>query len=154
MNPIDAYLQKKAAFGQAWGAVKPVLKEVAVPIGVGAGIAGVSGGIVGIYRAITKQRDFKRMLSANPDLQEAHQANPEQFNLHYNSFRSLNPRFAADPVVSGTYLRQMNMNPGTAGHVIVESLSAAQEGVLKPSTTAKWMGGKSPGSSLEFKIGR
>lgn len=157
MDPIESYLEKRAAIGPALsrmaGRLGPAAEQAGVQAGVGLAIAGIGAGAIGAFRAITKRRDFKGMLEANPDLQEYHQANPVEFNRHYDSFRTLNPRFSADPVVSGTYLRQMSMNPSSAGKVIVESLESAGRGAMKPSIGVKWQTGEKPSSALELKAG-
>jgi hypothetical protein len=90
-----------------------------------AGGMGIASAVGKTVRAITKKRDFDGMLEANPDLQDYRKSNPTQFNRHYSSFRSLNPRFAGDPVVAGSYMRQMSEYPATAGKTIVESLKDA-----------------------------
>lgn len=92
------------------------------------GVGILAAGAQKTYLAITKKRDFDAMLEHNPDLAEHQAANPQQFNQHYSSLRSMNPLFAKDPVVAGSYMRQMSMNPGTAGKVLVESLNSLQKG--------------------------
>jgi hypothetical protein len=89
-------------------------------------------GLVGVARkahqALTKKRDFTAMLEANPDLQQYQEENPQQFNHHYNSMRGTNPSLAADPVVSGTMMRQMSQQPQVAGRTLVEYMRSAPRG--------------------------
>jgi len=164
MNPLDEYLEKRAArqlflpgiispLSRMASRLGPAAEQAGVQAGVGLGIAGIGAGAIGIYRAITKRRDFRGMLESNPDLQEFHQADPVTFNRHYDSLRALNPRYSSDPVVAGTYMRQMSLNPQSAGKVIVESLESAGKGSLKPSIGVKWQTGEKPSSALELKAG-
>lgn len=141
-NPIDDWVEEREkTAGPAWQTAKGFGKKIIGgakaqlgPTELGGGLAGgaIFAGGMGIaaavgktVRAITKKRDFEGMLEANPDLQDYRKSNPMQFNRHYSSFRSLNPRFAADPVVAGSYMRQMSEYPATAGKTIVESLKDA-----------------------------
>lgn len=104
------------------------LRDAAMAAGaaavLGGGIAMLSGAAQKVYLAATKKSRFESMLKSNPDLHEHQQANPQQFDEHYNSLYRMNPRFASDPVVAGAYMRQMSMHPSTAGKVVVESLSS------------------------------
>ena len=141
-NPLDDYLtgrgdmeKQAASVPVPWGeAFKTGLKTmagggpVAKAVGGGAMFAGGMGIASAVGRtiaAITKKHDFNGMLEANPDLKDARNSNPIQFNRHYSSFRNLNPRFAGDPVVAGTYMRTMSEYPESAGKTIVESLKDA-----------------------------
>jgi hypothetical protein len=131
MTPIDDYLQTKEA-APAW--VKEVGRgamDVAKPrqtgqflaqLGLVAGGVGLAAAARQAYHAITKRSDFDAMMGANPDLKEFQRENPKQFTQHYNSFRRMNPQFASEPTVAGTYMRQMSLNPESAGKTIVESI--------------------------------
>lgn len=120
------------AQGMAQGAKRVLDPSELGRIGTQAAVVGGAGLLIGAaqktYLAITKKRDFDAMLKHNPDLAEHQEANPQMFNQHYSSLRSMNPMFAKDPVVAGSYMRQMSMNPGTAGKVLVESLNSLQKG--------------------------
>jgi hypothetical protein len=62
-------------------------------------------------RGITRGRDYKKMLAANPDLDRPGKAAKVQ-----SSFRTLhrfNPDFAGDPNVAGSYVRQAIELPGS-----------------------------------------
>lgn len=139
MNPFEKYLQTKEAqrktagplgrFAQAAGqGAKRVMEPSELGrVGAQAAIVGGAGlltaGAHKAYLAITKKRDFDNVLKYNPDLVEHQQANPDMFNQHYSSLRSMNPMFAKDPIVAGSYMRQMSMNPTGAGMALVNSLS-------------------------------
>jgi hypothetical protein len=88
----------------------------------GAAAVGLATAAAKIYQAANKSREFSEMMEVNPDLQEYQEQDPRKFNAHYNSLRRLNPGFAADPVISGTYMRRMSSSPQAAGTFLVESL--------------------------------
>jgi len=142
-NPVEDYLQTKEAQGPGFlSRMGRGFKSFMSPenIGVVAGSAMMAGALDfpgdvarKAYYAITKKRDFNRMMEQNPDLQQLRQENGDQFNAHYTSLRSVNPEFASDPTVAGTYMRQMSMSPATAGKVIVESLG----GLPRPTQGTK-----------------
>ena len=75
-----------------------------------------------LYDAATKTRDFKSMLEANPDLMQMQQEKPKQFNQMFTSLRTFTPEFSRDPVVAGTYMRQMMENPIGAGGIITQGI--------------------------------
>ena len=142
-NPIDDYLaerpaqprfEKRAAFGDILGpnfkqmATTSMREGAAQAIGQGAvGLAAAGIGIAAMksYRALRKRRDFKEMLSLNPDLAEHQEADPLKFNAHYNSLRTMNPGYAEDPIIAGTLMRRMSMHSETAGNVLTESMESA-----------------------------
>lgn len=140
-NPVDDYLEisveKNAAQlglnfpGHGYGArvLGGIGRIDPERVGNLVGMVGLVGGSALLISAakaaqlaVTKSSDYKKMLEVNPDLAE-HQANdPKMFNQHYSSLRSLNPRFAKDPVVAGAYMRRMSEFPSNAGPILVESL--------------------------------
>ena len=125
-TPIDQFLQEKRAFGREFAS------NVGHSLAQGAGSAIAAGVVAGvgvaaskIYDAVTKQRDFKSMLSSpyNQDLHEHYQARPKEFNAAFSSLRSVNPEFTKDPMVAGTYLRRMmTFDPKDAGGTLIEAL--------------------------------
>ncbi len=146
-NPIEKYLEKKAGIGALLSKAKEPAFNAAVGAGaigaVSAGTAAVSFGAKKLYDAVTKHRDFRAMLSANEDLHEALERDPKFFNQVYSSLRSVNPQFAAEPMIAGHYMRQMTESPLTAGGKIESAmlyrgqqhgsspvLDAAMEGAL------------------------
>lgn len=159
MNPVEEYLSEregleKKAFGQA---LKSMAGPALAQVGVGglqaagaAGVMGLGGAVMKAYSAIRKHRDYKSMMEHNPDLHEMMQENPKQFGQFYSSFRSMNPSFAQDPVISGTYMRQMGHAPQHAGKIIVESLEGASK--MKPSVEIGFQGGGFSGDG--FDLGR
>jgi hypothetical protein len=115
---------------------------------LGQGAVGLLAGGVGVaamkaYQALRKRRDFKEMLAVNPDLAEHQAADPNTFNAHYNSLRTMNPGYAQDPIIAGTLMRRMSMHGPTAGSVLMESMESASKALPR--------GGQGP-FSLTSKI--
>lgn len=127
-NPVDEFLdafEKEAGpdfrrLGQAAG-------DAAMSAGVGALAAGVTGVAAiaahKVYEAATHGHDFRTMLEYNPDLEEHRRRDTKLFNQHFTSLRNMNPAFSADPIVAGTFMRQMAENPANAGSVLREALT-------------------------------
>ncbi len=142
-NPVDEFLQscdrvgkpmEKSAgplsgMGQMMGGkFGDELARGAIQATMGAAVMALGGAAVKTSNAIKKRKSFRDMLEHNADLNEQHQNDPKMFGRHFESFYSMNPAFASDPVVAGTYMRQMSMNPQAAGRTLVESLEARQKG--------------------------
>ena len=140
-NPLEDYLMSKTAgpqgvlpgmgrfmqggFGQ--GVMNNVRTGAEQAIGSGAvGLAatGLGVGAIKAYRAIRKRQDFKDMMNHNPDLHEFQQQDPSKFNAHYNSMRSMVPAYAEDPIVAGSLMRNMSLNPETAGSVLMQGMES------------------------------
>jgi len=147
-TPIDQYeeMRKTAGFTDAFGKAfsGETLGNVAA---IGAGTAAIAGGgIVAnkIRMAITKKRDFDAMLHHSPDLVHARNANPELFAQQYTSLRNVSPQFARDPLIAGTYMRNMSEFPGAAGTTLVNAAKA--EAPQQPAWMQASIGrfGKSP----------
>ncbi len=138
-NPLDDYLSERPITKKAFGLMGPGfghsvaqgMREGATQaLGQGAvGLAATGLGVAAMktYRALRKRRDFKEMLSVNPDLAEYQEQDPMRFNAHYNSLRSMNPGYAEDPVIAGSLMRSMSMNPNTAGGVLMQSLESSSK---------------------------
>jgi hypothetical protein len=94
---------------------------------VGLGLA--AGGVAAskIYDAITKRRDFRAMMEANGDLHEEYAKDPKLFNQMFSTLRTFQPAFTKDPLVAGTYMRQMTGSPLTAGGVAVQALGQGKD---------------------------
>jgi hypothetical protein len=129
-NPIEDFVQEYGDVKLATG-TPSFGRQMLRGAGVGAGTAAIAGGIgaVGmaaskIYDAATKARDFKHMMEYNADLQEHHDRDPRMFNQMYSSLRAMNPTFSKDPIVAGTYMRQMVDSPSSAGGVLVNTVAS------------------------------
>lgn len=108
-----------AQFGQNFG------KAMVGGLGAGAATAAVGIGAMAaksIMSAATKSRDFRAMLENNEDLGAHHANDPRRFNQLYTSLHTMNPAFAQDPIVAGTYMRQMLENPMNAGGILAQTI--------------------------------
>lgn len=140
-NPVEEFLLEKTALDAA--AVKGMAGQAGATMGralnspfaraagagalTGAGAAAFAG-LVGasrkMYDASTKVRDFRRMLEANPDLVEHHEADPAGFNRLFTSLRTFAPDFTRDPLVAGAYMRRgMESLPEARGGVAVTAMN-------------------------------
>jgi hypothetical protein len=155
MSPLDQYeeARKTAGVGNMLGragrgfadAMTPERVGGAAAVGLaGAAVAGLGTAAQKIVGAITKQRDFRRMMEMSPDLSEERDRNPERFNQHYSSLRSLSPEFASDPVIAATYMRQMSYAPESAGKVLVESIGSRPKQQAQPPWMQSAMRGLGP----------
>jgi hypothetical protein len=125
MNPVDEYLEKSAGLWDR--SVKPGLELATIGAGLSVGVYAAEQGLRKGWLALTKKRDFDEMLHQNPALRAQQRKDPKMFAAYYNSLRRMNPRFAADPIVAGTYMNQMADQPQIAGKIIVESLGGAKD---------------------------
>lgn len=133
-NPLEDFLEEYApgekvafGFGEFAGGIG---KGVVQGLGAAAAAGVVAGGGMAaakIYNAATKSRDFRNMLEFNPDLAAHHENNPRMFNQMYSSLRAMNPSFSRDPLVAGTFMRQMVDAPETAGGKLTEALKSHGE---------------------------
>lgn len=132
-TPLDAYLETKVAapagdFARtmARSAMNPQALGQAAGAGAMAAGLGLAGGAAAkIVGAITKNRDFRKMMEFAPDLEQERSENPSRFNQQYSSLRRFNPSFAGDPVIASNYMRQMSQNPLAAGGVLVNAIGAS-----------------------------
>lgn len=139
-NPLDEYLMEKKAghqgvlpgFKSFMGGMRAnTLKnfrtgaEEAIGSGaVGLAATGLGMAALKIYRAVRKREDFRQMMAHNPELKEFHEQDPVKFNQHYNSLRSLVPAYAEDPIIAGSYMRQMSLSPESAGAALREAMES------------------------------
>ncbi len=151
-NPLEKYLEKKAGVGQFLSNLKEPATNAALGAaalgGVTAGSAAVSFGAKKLYDAITKKRDFRLMLEHNEDLREHLDHDPKFFNQAYSSLRSVNPQFAAEPLIAGNYMRQMMDSPLSAGGKVELALQGA--GQRGSPTLDGIMRGVSQGAATGF----
>ena len=80
-------------------------------IGLTAGTHGVLKGIGDAYHAIKdkfdKPAEYKAMLDAHPELQEISKQDAGKVQMAFNSLRHLAPSLASDPLVAGSFVRQV-----------------------------------------------
>lgn len=126
MNPVDDFLAEKEkqagwltsignAFKEGLGGGHTMGQAMAKGLGAAApgvllaGAVGAAGmGIQSAYGAVkdrfSKSRDYKNMLEANPMLRKRPAG---EVQLMYNSLRKMAPAMAKEPLVAGSYVRQM-----------------------------------------------
>lgn len=134
-NPLEDYLTEKKAGPQG---VLPGMGRLMGSLGsgamnnfrtgaeeaVGSGAVGLAATGIGVaalkvYRAVRKREDFKQMMTHNPDLHELQAQDPGRFNAHYNSMRTMVPAYAEDPIIAGSLMRNMSLNPENAGSTLM-----------------------------------
>jgi hypothetical protein len=93
-----------------------------------AAIGGAVLGISALHDAATKTRDFRSMMDMNPDLHQFQQQDPKMFNQMYTSLRRANQSYAADPIISGTYMRKMMDSPMSAGGYLTDAMNSVPNG--------------------------
>ena len=136
-NPLQAYMEKKAGFGQAVGqAAKATFSPqnianhavgaAGAALGAGA-LAGIGAGAHMLYDAATKSRDFKAMLAENEDVAQMHAENPREVNRMFSSLRTFAPEFTSDPTVAGAYMRQMVGNPNGVAGIMGQALDSRRK---------------------------
>lgn len=167
-NPVEQYLLEKTAGPgmQAFGAsLRGHMDPAALGSRAADGVAHAAMGAVGgaalagaafaghaVYDAATKARDFKSMLEANPDLAAEHAENPAPFNQMFSTLRTFNPAFSKDPIVAGTYMRQMVADPVNAGGKVLDAIQYRDK-VKSPYGDMVMRGaqGKGPGKGHDKK---
>jgi len=103
-------------------------------LGVAASLAGDLADAA--HRGITKSRNYKAMMEANPDLKKE---DPVAIQSHFNTLHRFNPEFSSDPNVAGSYVRSQSQFPeGDLGSVqgLVSSRKA-----IKDARGARPLGG-------------
>lgn len=128
-TPIDEFLEE---FGPAPQEKQANIREqfgkaMISGLGAGAATAAIGAGAVAakaLMNAATKSRSFRQMLEHNQDLVEHHQADPKRFNQMFTSLHTMNPAFAKDPIVAGTYMRQMVESPMNAGGILAQTVGS------------------------------
>jgi len=150
-----------------------VIGQVGVPALAAAGLAavgqGVSKGLGAITNRFTKARDYKAMLQANPALA---QADASTTQMYFNSLRHVSPSLSKDPLVAGSFVRNMmelqpesgpaipiqttklladaqkSISQARAGHPIAEAFAGG-----KPSFYEMTRQRPEPGPELAFTMG-
>ena len=112
MDPLTDFLQSygpaqktaESRLGRIAGAFPEQLGQGAATAGAGALIVGAGVAANAIYGAITKSRDFRRMLAFNEDLAQQHKQNPKYINAAFSTLHRVNRQFAGDPGPAGQCL--------------------------------------------------
>lgn len=157
-NPVEEFLMAKEALGPVGPFARrlggKMLESGASGLayaGMAAGVAGVAQAAQHLYNAATKKRDFDAMLLRNPHLLPFHQQDPEGFGQMYTSLRAMNPEFARDPLVAGSYMWEaMERDPQTRGLTVIKARQDAGRAPGPGPISNAFMGGYQSGSKLDL----
>lgn len=107
LGELDGVLKTAAA---SFGEMSKVMGNGALSLGKGIAVTALGG--VGMAlasdmydaarRGLTKTRNYKRMMAANPDLSEKP---AETIQSIFSTLHRFNPDFASDPLVAGSFVR-------------------------------------------------
>jgi len=104
------------------GQIGQQLQSGAAFAGAGVALTGIGVAAKRISQAIDKKRDYKQMMSLDPELAELRGKDSTFFNAAYSSLRDVNPTFGGDPLTSGAMMKAMLDNPQNAGLVLAGSV--------------------------------
>ena len=110
--------------------------QALLPAAVTAGAAGIatgtSVGIGAIRDRFSKARDYKAMMQAHPSLSDK---DPGQTQLYFNSLRRMAPTLSKDPLVAGSFVRNMMDLQPEAGPAVpiatAKTLTEAQKAIIQ-----------------------
>ena len=117
----------------------------------------VSSAFQALKGRFTKQRDYKNMLEANPTLA---QEDARQVQMVFNSLRTLSPTMAADPLISGSFIRNtLEMSPETGTAIAPQTAkmlaeterNVAQSGPSKSPMREAWVNAGMKGMEMAMK---
>jgi len=140
MNAVDEFLEfkaqgmeKEAAGTRALGSMASLLGAKPGEIAMGAAALGAGAVIAGtiaqagddIYeaakKAITRARGFNRMLKENPELGEMDR---KKVHATFRTLHNFNPEMAADPYVSGSWVKSLAEYDNVPTKTISDLISA------------------------------
>lgn len=157
-NPVDEFLEinealdtlegeEKVAFfrqmfgaagkemargGGIGGAIGRYMPAAAVSLGVASAAGGIGKAFSAIKNRLTKQRDYKGMLRANPHLGKE---DASKVQMLYNSLHSMSPSMAKDPLIAGSFVRSsLDLSPESGPAVppaTAQMLARTQESIQK-----------------------
>jgi hypothetical protein len=127
MKSITDFTQEKVAASKAQAFTeaakrggKYVAGTLAASVALGLGGAIATDLFDAARRGLTKSRNFKRIMAANPDLKE--KVDPKRLQLAFNALHRYAPDFTADPLVGGSALYSMATMPEGNEYNLVSSL--------------------------------
>lgn len=133
--------------GLGGGAVGHYLAPAVASAGVAAAGLGIKAGYELVREKLTRQRDYKAMVDANPSLRGM---DAKQVNMVYNSLRRLSPTMARDPLVAGSFVRKtielapesgLSIDPLTAKTIAETQKNIAQAKSSKTSVYEAMLSG-------------
>lgn len=141
MNPVDEFLvgerlrNKEAAelprFMPA-GTKKQVLTLAAASILPTLAITGVNAAIREVKKAVTRSRDFKNMMEANPDLGDRE---AEGVKSLFSLIHDTSPTLAANPLVAGGFIRKLEHGKNYLDAGIATDLATAEAQIQRNRQT-------------------
>ncbi len=78
-------------------------------------------------RGLTKGRNFRMIMKANPELAELEGVTPSRLRASYNAIHQFAPEFTSDPVVGGALLKTMATQPTGSEHQQIMTLMQARK---------------------------
>lgn len=161
VEEFDSILKKAA---MDYRGMASALGQGAASLGKGVAVTALGGvalSLAGdasdaIRRGITKTRNYKRMLASNPDLKEKPAV---QVQAIFSTLHRFNPDFSADPVVSGSFVRnhvdiaQGEHGVGAVGLDALKSIVDARKGLNESRRfpqMGKFEGNKSQGEQVHL----
>ena len=102
MNPVEDFL-KEAGFWNKFGkGMENAIPGALANAALAAGAVGATKAYGAIKERLTKPRDYRAMLQADPSLSKEDAGNVQML---YNSLRSQAPTMARDPLISASFVR-------------------------------------------------
>lgn len=135
VGELGGVLEKAA---MDWGRMGAAAGNGAMSLGKGLAVTALGGigmALAGdMYdatrRGITKTRNYKRMMASNPDLKEKPAVAVQAI---FSTLHRFNPDFSADPIVSGSFVRNhvemAGEGPGAVGLDSLKSLVDSRKGL-------------------------
>lgn len=132
------------------GNIAPVVAGSAALTALGAGAATLGRhGARAVSDSINKSRSYKAMIQENPQLE---QADPNQTEKVFNTLYRLNPHYAKDPLIAGTFVRnvldQERLDLGSVG-ALVQARKGMESG---RRSDAEFFRGLLPGPDFPLKM--
>ena len=129
-----------------------MLRRSSAAAGIGAGLMAGGYGVHKIVEkihdraeALEKAKNYKEMIEANPELQDA-SVDARMMQRHFGTLHKFNPDYASDPMISGTYVKNSLAYPSQdinalnnivkARSEIVRSKEGPGNSLMKPMVQA------------------
>lgn len=136
----DVTQEKVAAvipsFGVAGAALKGLDTAARVSMVVGTGIAASLGSSIAAdlfdsaKRGLTKSRNFKRIMDANPNL-KGEILDKNRIKPAFDALHRFAPDYMSDPLIGGGLLKSMANSPGGNEYQLMEKLIGSRKSLLE-----------------------
>lgn len=123
---LDVTLEKTAdyiptAWKTGWG---PYGKAAVGTVAAGLAASVATDLYDAAKRGLTKGRNFKRIMDANPGLKK--EVDPKALRMAYNTLHRFAPDFTGDPLVGGALLKQVAELPQMSHKTVIELIGAGK----------------------------